>query len=65
MTGDPRVLNDQVPKKSRTGRVCAVCGKSDGTATYGFKTALHAAGLPNWRDDKAHPKCVAALGKKA
>lgn len=49
----------------KPGRVCAVCGKSDGTATFGFKGALRAAGLPNWMDDKAHPKCVARLGKMA
>lgn len=54
--------------KHRPGRVCAICknrrsprGRVD---TYGFKTALREAGLPNWRDDKAHPDCVAELGKK-
>jgi len=45
----------------KLGRTCAICGKSDGTVTYGFKTALRMAGLPNWKDDKAHPRCVAAL----
>ncbi len=39
------------------GRVCAVCGKRGG-ATYGFKTKLQFAGHPNWRHDKAHPRCV-------
>lgn len=43
------------------GRKCAVCGKADGTSTFGFKGALRSYGLSNWRDDKAHPRCVEVL----
>jgi hypothetical protein len=41
-------------------RKCAVCGKTGGS-TVGFSTALRELGLPNWKDDKAHPACVRKL----
>lgn len=53
----------RAPKRRKLGRICAVCGKRGGT-TYGFKTALRVLGLPNWRDDKAHPACVGELAAR-
>jgi len=44
--------------KGPVGRVCAVCGKRDGRATYGFQTILARNGI---KGDKAHKECIASL----
>lgn len=44
--------------KGPVGRVCAVCEKRDGRATYGFPTILARNGI---KGDKAHKECIAGL----
>lgn len=58
-------------KRVETGRTCAVCGQRRSPTgrkdTYGFKTILARLGMKPGPDgripDKAHPECVASLGK--